>query len=173
MMSSGHSFSYWVWYYMMQTVKEWVMFLCAQSSSGVCVCVCVFKGVSTEISKIMDTHTDLTLRLFCWNMVLSINRGHFSVQLLILKHQRHKSKMHCVVKMLDKLLPNIFTYHHQIIKIIKSHHFKMYMQYTLNKIINVTLLFLPPFFMSWTQISKTFSMYTKGLFLSNIVHKSV
>ncbi len=26
---------------------------------------------------------------------------------------------------------------------------------------------------SWTQISKTFSMYTKGLFLSNIVHKSV
>ncbi len=30
-----------------------------------------------------------------------------------------------------------------------------------------------PFFMSWTQRSKTFSMYTKGLFLSNIVHKSV
>ncbi len=33
--------------------------------------------------------------------------------------------------------------------------------------------FMPPFFMSWTQRSKTFSMYTKGLFLSNIVHKSV
>ncbi len=45
--------------------------------------------------------------------------------------------------------------------------------YTLTKIINATLLFLPPFFMSWTQRSKTFSMYTKGLFLSNIVHKSV
>ncbi len=45
--------------------------------------------------------------------------------------------------------------------------------YTLNKIINGTLLFLPPFFMCWTQRSKTFSMYTKGLFLSNIVHKSV
>ncbi len=29
---------------------------------------------------------------------------------------------------------------------------------TLNKIINATLLFLPPFFMSWTQRSKTFSM---------------
>ncbi len=42
-----------------------------------------------------------------------------------------------------------------------------------NKIINITLLLLPPFFMSWTQRSKTFSMYTKGLFLSNIVHKSV
>ncbi len=27
---------------------------------------------------------------------------------------------------------------------------------------------LPPFFMSWTQKSKTFSMYTKGLFFSNI-----
>ncbi len=36
------------------------------------------------------------------------------------------------------------------------------------KIINATLLFLPPFSMSWTQRSKTFSMYTKGLFLSNI-----
>ncbi len=43
---------------------------------------------------------------------------------------------------------------------------------TLKKIINATLLFLLPFFMSWTQRSKTFSMYTKGLFLSNIVHKS-
>ncbi len=28
--------------------------------------------------------------------------------------------------------------------------------------------FLPPFFMSCTQRSKTFSMYTKGLFLSNM-----
>ncbi len=44
---------------------------------------------------------------------------------------------------------------------------------TLNKIISATLLFLPPFFMSWTPRSKTFSMYTKGLFLLNIVHKSV
>ncbi len=43
-----------------------------------------------------------------------------------------------------------------------------YILYTLNKSV-----FLPPFFMSWTQRSKTFSMYTKGLFLSNIVHKSV
>ncbi len=43
----------------------------------------------------------------------------------------------------------------------------------LNKVINATLLFLHTFFMSWTQRSKTFSMYTKGLFLSNIVHKSV
>ncbi len=30
-----------------------------------------------------------------------------------------------------------------------------------------------PIFMSWTQRSKTFSMYTKGLFLSNVVHESV
>ncbi len=30
-----------------------------------------------------------------------------------------------------------------------------------------------PFFLSWTQKSKTFSRYTKGLFISNIVHKSV
>ncbi len=30
-----------------------------------------------------------------------------------------------------------------------------------------------PFFMSWTQRAKTFSMDTKGLFPSNIVHKSV
>ncbi len=52
--------------------------------------------------------------------------------------------------------------------------FSFYIQvYTLTKIINATLLFLPPFFMSWTQRSKTFSMYTKGLFLSNIVHESV
>ncbi len=43
----------------------------------------------------------------------------------------------------------------------------------LNKIINATILFLPPFFMRWTQSSKTFSMYTKCPFLSNIVHKSV
>ena len=45
--------------------------------------------------------------------------------------------------------------------------------YTLNKNISATLLFLLPFFMSWTQRSKTFSMYTKGPFLSKIVHKSV
>ncbi len=32
---------------------------------------------------------------------------------------------------------------------------------------------LPPFFMSWTQRSKTFLCTTKDLFLSNIVHKSV
>ncbi len=44
--------------------------------------------------------------------------------------------------------------------------------HTLNKNKRNTL-FLPPFFMSWTQRSKTFFMYTKGLFLSNIVHKSV
>ncbi len=42
--------------------------------------------------------------------------------------------------------------------------------YIYNKIINATLVFVPIF--SWTQRSKTFSMYTKGLFLSNI-HKSV
>ncbi len=36
-----------------------------------------------------------------------------------------------------------------------------------------TFVFLPPFFLSRTQRFKTFSMYTKGLFLSNIVHKSV
>ncbi len=41
------------------------------------------------------------------------------------------------------------------------------------QIINTTLLFLTPFFMSRTQRSKTFSMYTKGIFLSNSVHKSV
>ncbi len=52
-------------------------------------------------------------------------------------------------------------------------YFKPSYIYTLNKFINATLLFLPPFFMSWTQRSKTFSMYIKGLFLSNIVHKSV
>ncbi len=38
---------------------------------------------------------------------------------------------------------------------------------------NKKLLFLPSFFISWTQRSKTFSMCTKGLFLSNIIHKSV
>ncbi len=43
----------------------------------------------------------------------------------------------------------------------------------LNKIINATLLFLPPFYMSGTQRSTTSSMHTIGLFLSNIVHKSV
>ncbi len=37
--------------------------------------------------------------------------------------------------------------------------------FILNKIINAILLFLPPFFMSCTQRSKTFSMYTKDLFL--------
>jgi len=55
--------------------------------------------------------------------------------------------------------------------------YKAHSNYThkLNKIVNATLLFLPPFFMSWswTQRSKTFSMYTKGLFLSKIVHKLV
>ncbi len=45
--------------------------------------------------------------------------------------------------------------------------------YTLTKMINATHLFLPPFFMSWTQRSKTFLSTEKGLFLSNIVHKSV
>ncbi len=39
-------------------------------------------------------------------------------------------------------------------------------KYTLTNIIKTTLLVLPPFFMSWTQRSKTFSTYTKGLFLS-------
>ncbi len=38
---------------------------------------------------------------------------------------------------------------------------------TLTKMINVTLLFLPLFFMSWNQRSKTVSMYTKGLFLQS------
>ncbi len=37
--------------------------------------------------------------------------------------------------------------------------------YTLNKIINATLLFLPQFFMSWTL----FSMNIKGIFLSNVL----
>ncbi len=37
--------------------------------------------------------------------------------------------------------------------------------YILNKIINATLLFLPPFFMSWTQRSKIYFMCTEGLFL--------
>ncbi len=50
-------------------------------------------------------------------------------------------------------------------------HYELW--YTLTKIINATLLFLPQFFLSLTQRSKTFYMYTKGLFLSNIVHKSV
>ncbi len=44
---------------------------------------------------------------------------------------------------------------------------------TLNKIIYTTLLFLPPFFMSWTQRSSTFYIYTKGLFLSKIVWRPV
>ncbi len=58
--------------------------------------------------------------------------------------------------------------------ITMSHNLTMsHNVYTLTKFINATLLFLPPFFMSWTQRSKTFSLYTKGLFLSNIVHKSV
>ena len=39
---------------------------------------------------------------------------------------------------------------------------------TLNKNINAALLFMLPFFMSWTQRSKTFSIYTKDSFLSNI-----
>ncbi len=45
--------------------------------------------------------------------------------------------------------------------------------YALTKIINAKHLFLPLFFMSWTQRSKNFYMYTKGLFLSNIFLKSV
>ncbi len=45
--------------------------------------------------------------------------------------------------------------------------------YKLNKIINPTILFLPPFF-AWAELKDLrLSMYTKGLFLSNIVHKSV
>ena len=45
--------------------------------------------------------------------------------------------------------------------------------FILNKITNATLLFLLPFLMSWRQRSKTFSIYTKDPFFSNIVHKSV
>ncbi len=43
--------------------------------------------------------------------------------------------------------------------------------YTLNKIINATLLFLPQFFMSWTLFPRKliFSMNTKGIFLSNVL----
>ena len=44
---------------------------------------------------------------------------------------------------------------------------------TLNKNINATLLSLLPFFMSWTQRSKTSSTYTIDPFLSNIFHRSV
>ncbi len=66
----------------------------------------------------------------------------------------------------------IYTYIHTYIYIY-IHTYTYTYTYTLTKIINATLLFLPPVFMSWTQRSKTFSMYTKGLFLSNIVHKSV
>ncbi len=40
--------------------------------------------------------------------------------------------------------------------------------HTLNKIINATLLFKPPFFMSWIQRSKTFSMY-KNIYFSQIL----
>ena len=40
---------------------------------------------------------------------------------------------------------------------------------TLSKNINATLLFLLPFFISWTQRIKTFSIYTKEPFLSNSV----
>ncbi len=40
--------------------------------------------------------------------------------------------------------------------------------YTLNKIINAALLFLLPFFKSWTQRSKTFSMYTKRKFWGSV-----
>ncbi len=57
-------------------------------------------------------------------------------------------------------------------KLSQSSWLMVTMYYTQNKIINATLLFLPPFLTSWTQSSKTFSMYTKGLFLSNVVHKS-
>ncbi len=51
--------------------------------------------------------------------------------------------------------------------------FLFFYVYTLNKIINVTLLFFPPF--SWAELKdlRLFSMYTKGQFISNIVHKSV
>ncbi len=40
--------------------------------------------------------------------------------------------------------------------------------HTLNKIINATLLFKPPFFMSWIQRSQTFSMY-KNIYFSQIL----
>ncbi len=46
--------------------------------------------------------------------------------------------------------------------------------YTLNKIITQHFCFCPPFFMSWTQRSKTFCMYTqKTHFYQICVHKSV
>ncbi len=44
--------------------------------------------------------------------------------------------------------------------------------YTEQKYKRNTFVFAP-FFMIWTQRSKTFSMNTKRLFLTNIVHKSV
>ncbi len=43
-------------------------------------------------------------------------------------------------------------------------HFVHQYKTTPNKIINATLLFLPPFFMSWTQRSKTFSIFQKAYF---------
>ncbi len=73
----------------------------------------------------------------------------------------------------NKLNFDWHTHTHTIYIYIYIYIYTVYIYYTLNKIINATLLFLPPFFMSWTQRSKTFSMYTKGLFLSIIVHKSV
>ncbi len=49
-------------------------------------------------------------------------------------------------------------------KFVMLHYFSLDTN-TLTKIVNSTLLFLPPFFMSRTQRSKTFSMYTKSLFI--------
>ncbi len=51
------------------------------------------------------------------------------------------------------LIISIYTHTHTYIYIYKV--------YTLNKIINAILLFLPPFSMSWTQRSKTFSILHK------------
>ncbi len=46
-------------------------------------------------------------------------------------------------------------------------------QITQNKNINATLLFSLPFFMSWNKKYKTFSTYTIGIFLANLVHNFV
>ncbi len=58
-----------------------------------------------------------------------------------------------------------------LLHFFSSYLLEMYVLYTEQNYKRNTFDFAP--IMSWTQISKTFYMYTKGLFLPNIVHKSV
>ncbi len=55
-------------------------------------------------------------------------------------------------------------------------HLTLMSRFTLNKIINATLLFLPPFYMSWSERSKTFfsqilfTNLSKSVLVNEIIH---